>query len=446
MSLLVSMSLAGTVPIAVYYLLRAALKGCDSLRRSMRLLKLSMFFYLCPFQLLKYILPQGMPDFLYYSAFSAEREYLSLEGFVAVPSVGGRYTLQPVWKVILGAVWAAAAAGFAAYQLIKYVRIKRTLLKTSERVSEEPIQTMLDNEKDSGRKRICCVRNENMKTPFTIGIFRHWIILPGREFTQGEREMILRHELAHIRNRDILNKTFCLGIVLLHWFNPAAWLLFHEYGAVAELLCDEDVASALTTKEQKKTYALLLVRLASKEAEVPVAFADYFSSRKKKIRRRIDTIMKSVKSQEGKKRGPVFAVLLLLSVFLSSLTAIAYQKDWSASREEFDGAREGDFVYFEDGYIEAVQALPFSDSDSIFIPAENLNESGQSGDGGSGAGEETSRQKEGHLCVSGMEYKHYSDQYGGCSVLYYQIERCEKCGTVISEKYAGNASFFSCPH
>lgn len=83
--------------------------------------------------------------------------------------------------------------------------------------------------------------------------------------------MVDLHEKTHVRNRDTLGKCVCVVILLLHWYNPAAWLLLHEYCKTAEELCDEYVVNSLHGKEEAGEYAKLLVKFTeTKKQEIVI--------------------------------------------------------------------------------------------------------------------------------------------------------------------------------
>jgi hypothetical protein len=64
------------------------------------------------------------------------------------------------------------------------------------------------------------VKSPAAGTPMLLGAFRPVIVLPEREYSADELENILRHELAHLRRRDIIYKWFAAAVTALHWFNP----------------------------------------------------------------------------------------------------------------------------------------------------------------------------------------------------------------------------------
>ncbi len=79
-------------------------------------------------------------------------------------------------------------------------------------------------------------------TPITFGLLHPVILLPQNTGEQ-DLEMILLHEICHIRRRDIWYKGLFLLCACIHWFNPLVWTLAKVAGETVELCCDEDVVA-----------------------------------------------------------------------------------------------------------------------------------------------------------------------------------------------------------
>lgn len=70
---------------------------------------------------------------------------------------------------------------------------------------------------------------------------------------------ILRHEMMHLRHHHTLDLIFLQLFLVLHWFNPAVWLLKRELQEVHEYEADNGV---LNTGIDATRYQLLLVKKA----------------------------------------------------------------------------------------------------------------------------------------------------------------------------------------
>jgi polysaccharide export outer membrane protein len=66
-----------------------------------------------------------------------------------------------------------------------------------------------------------------------------------------ERESILRHELAHLRRRDLQNSLLALLAALPQWFNPLVRMAVRRFDEAGEWACDDAAAkcSALAKRE-----------------------------------------------------------------------------------------------------------------------------------------------------------------------------------------------------
>ena len=81
----------------------------------------------------------------------------------------------------------------------------------------------------------------------------------------GAAELILRHELTHLRHLDPL-WSFCrAAAVTVYWWNPFVWLAAFVSGRDAELACDEAVAVKLAPA-QRVAYARAILAQAPRKA------------------------------------------------------------------------------------------------------------------------------------------------------------------------------------
>jgi len=155
---------------------------------------------------------------------------------------------------------------------------------------------------------------EGLRTPLTFGVLRPVIVLEAGQ-AAGEKEQlccILTHEYVHIRRFDALRKLVFLAVAVMHWFNPAAWLLMRLASRDMELLCDE-LSLELLGEQRRKTYALTLLSAAERSAE-RIPLCSFFG--KSMIEERI-LMMKE------KKKLTAMSVMLAVVLLLGVTTAFA---------------------------------------------------------------------------------------------------------------------------
>lgn len=104
--------------------------------------------------------------------------------------------------------------------------------------------------------------NDRLVAPILIGVFRSTIVLPAAAmgWTEDQLEMVLLHELAHVRRWDNLVNLMQRVIESLLFFHPATWWLSRWVRIEREHCCDEVV---VRHTQQPRAYAELLCQLAS---------------------------------------------------------------------------------------------------------------------------------------------------------------------------------------
>ena len=104
--------------------------------------------------------------------------------------------------------------------------------------------------------------------PQVVGLFRSTILLPASAISglsPSELEMILAHELAHVRRHDMwVNLVQRLAEAVL-FFNPALWYLSRRISTLREYCCDELACEVVTDQanqsEPRLRYAQALLRV-----------------------------------------------------------------------------------------------------------------------------------------------------------------------------------------
>ncbi|GAA5482508.1 M56 family metallopeptidase [Haloferula sargassicola] len=103
---------------------------------------------------------------------------------------------------------------------------------------------------------------DSLDGPVAAGILRPVVFVPSawRGWSRETRDVVLAHELAHLRRRDPLWRLLGELACAVHWFNPLSWWLNRRLAMEAEHACDTQV---LQTGVSAKRYAGLLCDLAS---------------------------------------------------------------------------------------------------------------------------------------------------------------------------------------
>ncbi|HEX8394897.1 MAG TPA: M56 family metallopeptidase [Longimicrobium sp.] len=116
--------------------------------------------------------------------------------------------------------------------------------------------------RDFGGPRARLIRTRMTEMPMTCGIMRPVILLPAdcTAWPDERRDVVLRHELAHVARRDILTITLAQIVRAWHWYNPLSWVALHGLRAEAERCCDDLVLGTGTRASAYAAHLLEMIR------------------------------------------------------------------------------------------------------------------------------------------------------------------------------------------
>ena len=158
-------------------------------------------------------------------------------------------------------VWLVCAILLAAYFVIGYACMVRQFRGT--RLAPQPsIDALLDRFRFSRDPRICM--SNSHRAPLTFGVFRPTVLLP-EDLPVGDAQfqLILAHELAHVRRKDCLRKLLLTVCLCVYWWNPLVWGMVGLANRDMELACDEAVLRTLGA-DCRKAYAMTLLDMAQR--------------------------------------------------------------------------------------------------------------------------------------------------------------------------------------
>jgi beta-lactamase regulating signal transducer with metallopeptidase domain len=183
------------------------------------------------------------------------------------PDGTGRTGLRGL-LTFLPAAWLLGAAAFLTAAAVRHLRFYRKLARTSLPVEDAETLAQLDAcRRALGLSRTpALASNSLVRTPMLTGLFRCALVLPEVALDADELRLIFRHELTHLKRRDIWLKLLSLISNAVHWFNPAAYALRRELGTFCELSCDERVVSGLDARTRRfygRTILGVMTRAAS---------------------------------------------------------------------------------------------------------------------------------------------------------------------------------------
>ena len=211
----------------------------------------------------------------------------------------------------------AGAAAFLLYQGVSYALFRRTVRRWKRDVARVDYASLLsDTARDLGVSAPEMIVCEAISTPAVTGLLRPRLLLPHERYDVQELRYILRHELCHLKRRDMLLKLVLLAANAMHWFNPVVYLMLRQADEDIELACDSAATDGLELPERAAYSRTLLAAVQSSVRALPATTC--FGGTVERLKRRITNVLGA-----QKKRG-LGVVALVLALTLTAGCAVSW--------------------------------------------------------------------------------------------------------------------------
>ena len=217
-----------------------------------------------------------------------------------------------LWE-LFSIIWLAGAVLFLAYQFAGCQRCRHEALRWSRAAKDKRLYTALDQlcvEMEIGGE-VTLLISQKVSGPMIIGFFRSYLLLPHEDYADNELVHILRHELVHLKRRDIWYKLLMLLTTALHWFNPAVHLMLREANKDLELACDDETIKNLPF-DARKEYSDTIIHCIRRQHSKHTALSTYFYGGEKAMKERFVNILSYRKKRAGKVAGAAVILCVLL--------------------------------------------------------------------------------------------------------------------------------------
>ncbi|MDY4168076.1 MAG: M56 family metallopeptidase [Fournierella sp.] len=225
------------------------------------------------------------------------------------PTQPGRTLPSPL--TVAAAVWLLGAAGMLAVQMASYLRWRHGVRRWEQPAPDwvEPVVRAAAVE--AGLSSLPRVRQSPLgASPMMAGLASPTLLLPVKLPPKEELALILAHEMAHCRRRDIQRKLLILLARAVHWFNPLLHWMAGQAQREIELACDETVAAS-RPPQWRQAYCQALLHAIDAAGQPAPVLSTRFALEKQEIMRRFARVMRPVK---GKKGAAVFGLMALLAL------------------------------------------------------------------------------------------------------------------------------------
>ncbi|TDQ36605.1 M56 family metallopeptidase [Aureibacillus halotolerans] len=357
---LFSLSAAGSAVVACMLLLKLASQNIFPAKWRYMIGKMATGFYVVPIAVVVPWLSFTLPS-------TGESMTRMDQGAVSSSlKASGMTTISIEFSYLIIAVWAAGAVVFLTWQLWCYHRFVKELEAQASpiAVDHELLQQLEEIRHNIGVKRSVSLKQcSSVKSPLLVGFFKPTIVLPS-DFSpmDVDMDMILHHELVHLKHNDLWVKLFVLFANAIHWFNPLAYLLRKEIHVWSEFACDEEVVKEMS-HAQRIRYGETLLHVIAGRTNAPSQFCATLSGDGKLVKRRLIRML-AMKKLKKKTVALVTTSLIIVGATGTAAAALGSDStppvDQSAaepdnatgfSHEEQLKIAKEDGYFYEDGYF-----------------------------------------------------------------------------------------------
>jgi len=189
------------------------------------------------------------------------------------------------------------------------------------------------------------LKTRRLSMPVTCGLMNAAILLPADadEWPMERRQVVLIHELAHVKRRDCLTQLFAQIACSVYWFNPLVWLASRQLRIERERACDDQVIHIGTKASDYAGHLLEMARTfrstkCSSLAAVAIA-------RRSELEGRLLAILDPDLKRRGLKRSLAVSVgalivLMVLPLATIRLTARAQEQNVTSVETEDDTQKQ----------------------------------------------------------------------------------------------------------
>lgn len=212
---------------------------------------------------------------------------------------------------VLAFVWLSGVLFKLVYSFSQYF-ISLYQIKKSIKFSQELSFKLMQIKKQlKVKSNVSIATADYTGSPVLIGILKPVILFPAAEYTDCEKEIIIRHELMHLKRRDVWFKFILHILTCVYWFNPLIYLMQKAAGEDIELACDRDTVKG-TDRQFKAEYAQTILRVVSMKNDKLIVSTAFVQSGKI-LKQRFKNIFNSKILKKGRGIMTAFACVVIVS-------------------------------------------------------------------------------------------------------------------------------------
>lgn len=162
-------------------------------------------------------------------------------------------------------IWMTGIVLLSIFLLITNYNFRLKILGTTNTGDEKTLALIQTLKADlSIKQEIRVVINDRIKSPCIAGIIKPTIYIPEYILNisnSNQISHIFLHELVHFKRKDVLYNLLSIIALLIHWYNPLAWIAVKKMRIYRECTCDACVLELLNEDENIE-YGMTLLNIS----------------------------------------------------------------------------------------------------------------------------------------------------------------------------------------
>lgn len=230
-------------------------------------------------------------------------------------------------------IWLVGVFAFLIVLLVQTVALARVVRRSC--LPPQELQILFEHCCHSLRvnQKVQFVVTDQISTPGIIGVWHPAVLIPDwcvKSMTKDQIQLIITHELIHLKRRDTAKQLVFSLIHSIHWFNPLVLIAIRRIGQLREIFCDRAVLSTAIdgVNPNRKLYGQTILQITeycSTTNRHPVLLNGFvgITSQKKQLNSIFERIqmLDTKRNQKGRFKkivGGCIAVVLVATGFTSA--------------------------------------------------------------------------------------------------------------------------------
>lgn len=298
MYMILMTSLTGGVFTLIWYGVSRALERMGYLNITYKMLKVILIFWYCPF--------------MYYLLLYMDRYTAKWGGWL----FSGTPTILRFSKVFT-AVWLCGVVIFIFIYIWSYAQVRKCLKQAIDCDLKTQMQfKIICKEVGVSVRRTGIRQSYHESIPKVMGLFRQTIVIPVQEYSEEQLQIVLRHELTHVKHKDLWFKNFTLLMCIVHFMNPVMWLYWKRLERWSEFACDYSVC---TETQQIRQYYEVIFSMMQVETGRRLPMSSQLLEHKSELRDRMEHVTRCYKM---KARSTVLTTVMVAVMVVASCGSV----------------------------------------------------------------------------------------------------------------------------